>query len=84
MVIQNALAATNSMDQTALRQAIFGLSGKLNTLGGEFVLNKEGAQIGEVMPLAQLVPQGKDTLKFDIVFPGAQANAKAIYPAPSH
>ncbi|HMN57431.1 MAG TPA: ABC transporter substrate-binding protein [Ottowia sp.] len=84
MVIQNALATTDSMDQAALRKAIFGLSGQLKTLGGEFVLNNDGAQIGEVVPLAQLVPQGKDQLKFDIVYPVTQASVKPIYPAPTH
>ncbi|TAN10663.1 MAG: amino acid ABC transporter substrate-binding protein [Burkholderiaceae bacterium] len=83
-VIQNALAATDSMSQDDLRKAIFGLSGKLKTLGGAFELNKEGAQIGEVMPLAQLVPDGKGKLKFAVVYPPSQANAKPLYPAPEN
>lgn len=84
VVIQNALASMDSMTQDDLRKAIFSLSGELKTLGGTFELNKEGAQIGEVMPLAQLVPDGASKLKFAIVYPESEATAKPVYPAPQN
>ncbi|MEO6985634.1 MAG: ABC transporter substrate-binding protein [Paralcaligenes sp.] len=83
LVIQNALAATESMDQLALRKAVFSLSGKLKTLDGTFALDETGAQVGEITPLGQLVPDGKGSVKFTIVYPSDVATGKAIYPAPS-
>ena len=84
LVIQNALAVTESMDQLALRKAVFSLSGKLKTIDGTFALDKNGAQIGEITPLGQLVPDGKKGLKFAIVYPHDVATGKAVYPAPSN
>ncbi|TAL88854.1 MAG: amino acid ABC transporter substrate-binding protein [Candidimonas sp.] len=83
LVIQNALAATESMDQLALRKAVYSLSGKLKTLDGTFALDETGAQVGEITPLGQLVPDGKGSVKFTIVYPSNVATGKAIYPAPS-
>ena len=54
-MLEAALAAAESLDQLALRKAIFGLSGKLKTLDGTFVLDETGAQIGEITPLGQIV-----------------------------
>lgn len=59
VVIEKALAATSSMDQLALRKAVMGLSGKLVTLDGQFKLDKNGAQTGELFPIGQIQPQGK-------------------------
>lgn len=84
LVIQNALATTKSMDQMALHDAVFALSGKLKTLDGPFELDAMGAQIGEITPLGQLVPDGKGKLKFAIVYPPDVATAKPVYPAPSN
>ncbi|GAB2914967.1 amino acid ABC transporter substrate-binding protein [Paralcaligenes sp. KSB-10] len=84
LVIQNALAVTESMDQLALRKAVFSLSGKLKTIDGTFAVDKNGAQIGEITPLGQLVPDGKKGLKFAVVYPPDVATAKAVYPAPSN
>jgi branched-chain amino acid transport system substrate-binding protein len=83
LVIQSALADTRSLDQMDLRSAVFGLSGKLKTISGTFELASDGQQIGEIMPLAQLVPgSAKGRLKFAVVYPPDQANAKPVYPAP--
>jgi branched-chain amino acid transport system substrate-binding protein len=82
LVLERALATTDSMDQLALRKAIFGLSGKLKTIDGTFELDDTGAQIGEITPLGQLVPDGKGGLKFVVVYPHDMANGKAVYPAP--
>lgn len=83
LVIQNALAVTKSMAQLDLREAVFSLSGKLKTIDGTFELDKNGAQIGEITPLGQLVPDGKGGLKFSIVYPPDVATGKPVYPAPA-
>lgn len=82
LVIQKALAVTKGMSQLDLHDAVFGLSGKLKTIDGSFVLDKLGAQIGDLMPLAQMVPNGKGGLKFNVVYPRDVADAKPVYPAP--
>jgi len=81
LVLENALKATASMEQLALRKAIFSLSGKLKTIDGTFELDETGAQIGEITPLGQIVPEGKDELKFVVVYPHDKANGKPVYPA---
>src|SRR5487761_2735529 len=81
LVLENALKATESMDQLALRKAIFGLSGKLKTIDGTFALDDTGAQIGEITPLGQIVPDGKGGLKFVVVYPHEAASGKPVYPA---
>jgi branched-chain amino acid transport system substrate-binding protein len=83
VVIQNTLETTSSLDQLDLRKAVFSLSGKLKTLDGAFELDKNGAQTGEVMPLGQLVPDGKGGLKFSVVYPAEAATGKPVYPAPA-
>ena len=82
LVLESALAATESMDQLALRKAVFGLSGKLKTLDGTFELDDMGAQIGEITPLGQIVPDEKGGLKFVVVYPPEVATGKPVYPAP--
>lgn len=81
LVLQKALAGTESMDQLALRKAIFALSGKLKTIDGSFELDETGAQIGEITPLGQIVPDGKGGLKFVVVYPHDVATGKPVYPA---
>ena len=83
LVLEKALAETESMDQLALRKAIFAQSGKLKTLDGPFELDETGAQIGEITPLGQLVPsQDGKHLHFVVVYPPEAANGKPVYPAP--
>ena len=82
LVLENALAATASLDQLALREAIFGLSGKLKTIDGTFALDETGAQIGEITPLGQIVPEGQEGIKFVTVYPHDVATGKPVYPAP--
>jgi len=81
LVIERALSTTDSMEQLALRKAIFALSGKLKTLDGTFELDETGAQIGEITPLGQLVPDGKGSVKFVIVYPPEVATGAPVYPA---
>lgn len=80
VVIQNALATTKSLDQLDLRQALFALSGKLKTIEGTFMLDKNGAQIGQrgITPLGQLVPDGKGGLKATIIYPKDIATGKPM------
>ena len=81
LLLEKALATTESMQQLALRKAIFTFSGKLKTLNGTFKLNDEGAQVGEIFPLGQVLPNGKGGLKFVVVYPHDLATGNAVYPA---
>lgn len=78
LVVQRTLETTKSLDQMAIHDAVFALSGNLKTLDGTFVLRKDGAQIGEVTPLGQLQPAGKDELNLVAVYPPDLANGKAV------
>jgi branched-chain amino acid transport system substrate-binding protein len=78
LVIERALAAADSLSQDDIRKAVFSLSGKLKTLDGTFTLREDGAQIGEVTPLGQLQPDGKDKLKLVAVYPPEVANGTAV------
>ena len=77
LVLQETLKSTKSLDQTALRDAVFALSGKLKTLDGPFVLDEHGGQIGEITPLGQFTAEGKE-VKLDVVYPPSLANGKGI------
>ena len=79
IVIQQALATTDSMAQLDLRKAVFAMSGKVTTLNGPFELDKMGAQVGSVTPCGQLVADGHGKLKMNVVYPPNMANAAAIY-----
>ncbi|HXY98525.1 MAG TPA: amino acid ABC transporter substrate-binding protein [Stellaceae bacterium] len=81
LVLEKALAAADSLDQLALRKAIFDLSGKLKTINGTFELNAEGAQTGEITPLGQVFANGEE-IKFVVVWPSDVATGKPVYPAP--
>ncbi len=81
LIIQDTLAHAKSLDQLALRQAAGSLSGTLTTLDGPFAVNSEGAQTGEPLPVAQLIPSGS-TPKIVVVYPPSVATGSAIYPAP--
>jgi branched-chain amino acid transport system substrate-binding protein len=78
LVVQRTLETTKSLDQMAIHDAVFALSGQLKTLDGTFTLRKDGAQIGEVTPLGQLQPSGKDELNLVAVYPPDLANGKAV------
>jgi branched-chain amino acid transport system substrate-binding protein len=81
LVLEKALAQTESLDQLALRKAIFSLSGKLKMIDGAFELDPQGAQVGELTPLGQFAAQGSG-VKLMTVWPPDVATAKPIYPAP--
>jgi branched-chain amino acid transport system substrate-binding protein len=81
LVLEKALSVADSLDQLALRKAIFSISGKLKTLDGTFQLDETGAQVGEITPLGQLVSDGGH-IKFVTVWPHDVATGKPLYPAP--
>jgi branched-chain amino acid transport system substrate-binding protein len=79
LVIEKALAEAASLDQLELRKAIFAQSGKLKTIAGAFELDANGAQIGMIPPIGQLVPE-QGGLALKPLFPVAKA--KPVYPRP--
>lgn len=83
VVVEKMLEIATSLKADDMRAAAFQLSGKLKTLAGTFRLDANGAQIGNVQPLAQLVPEGNDNLRFAVVYPEAVATQKPIYPIPT-
>ncbi len=81
LVLEKALGTATSLDQLELRRAIFALSGQLKTLDGTFALDANGAQIGEITPLGQLVAESGH-MKFVTVYPHEVATGKPVYPRP--
>lgn len=83
LVIQKALATAPKFTQLSLRHAATDFSGKLFTLDGRFRIRRDGAQIGETLPVGQLQPQsGKKNNKMVVVYPSRVATGSAVYPAP--
>lgn len=78
LVIERALATTEGLDQMAIHNAVFGLSGKLKTLDGTFQLDDTGAQVGEITPLGQLQPDGKGGLKLVVAYPPELVNGTVV------
>jgi len=78
LVVERTLATTKSLDQMDIHDAVFALSGQLKTLDSTFELRKDGAQIGEVTPLGQLQPAGKEELNLVAVYPPDLAKGKAV------
>ena len=67
LVIQKALENTTGLGQLQLRKTLYTFSGKMFTLDGLFKLSPTGAQIGETLPVAQLVKSGNG-LKVKVVY----------------
>jgi len=78
IILGQTLANAASLDQMALHDAVFGLSDKLTTLAGPFKLDDTGAQIGEITPLGQVEPDGKNGMKIVVVYPPELATGKAV------
>lgn len=79
LVVQRALETTKGMSQMDVHDAVFALSGKLETMAGPFKLSSEGAQIGELDPVGQLQPDGKGGLRMAVVYPPDIAQAKPVF-----
>ncbi len=82
LIMQKALESAGSFDQTALRKAVADFSGKLKTMDGAFDVDASGAQVGEMLPVGQFVPQGANGVGMNIVYPQSLKTGDAIYPAP--
>lgn len=81
LVVEGALRNAKSLSQSAIRAGAQALSGNMTTVDGKFVLDSEGAQVGELLPLAQLFPSSAG-VTLHAVYPASQATATAAYPAP--
>jgi branched-chain amino acid transport system substrate-binding protein len=86
LVIQAAYAHATSMSQLGVRAGVSAVSGKLKTLEGTLSWNNTGAQVGELLPVAQVVPSGTG-FSFKIVYPATPeqqslVNGTPVYPAP--
>lgn len=81
IIMQRMLAVAPTFTQLAFHQALLDMSGNTMTFVGNFKINEDGAQVGELQSVAQLVPEGKG-LKTMIVYPADKATGTAIYPAP--
>lgn len=82
LIMQQMLATSPTFDQVALHQALLDMSGKTKTIIGDFNINANGAQLGELFPVAQLIPSATG-LKVTVVYPQDKATAKPVYPAPA-
>jgi branched-chain amino acid transport system substrate-binding protein len=84
LIIQAALAHTKTLSQLGIRAGLSAISGHTTTLTGQFMLNNAGAQLGDLLPIAQYVPASAGAAGFKIVYPPSQASTQPIYPAPAH
>lgn len=82
LIMQKTLETADRFDQRAFRKAVNDFSGKIMTLDGQFKIDANGAQIGEMLPVAQFVPEGNNQIAMHIVYPQRLKTADAVYPAP--
>ncbi|HEV2376400.1 MAG TPA: ABC transporter substrate-binding protein [Streptosporangiaceae bacterium] len=85
LAIQAAFAHATSMSQLGIRAGVTAVNGKLQTLEGTFQVNDTGAQVGELLPVAQAFPTGSG-FTFKIVYPASPsqtAQSSPAYPAPA-
>jgi branched-chain amino acid transport system substrate-binding protein len=81
LAIQAALEHATTLSQLGLRSALSQVSGTLNTIEGTFKIDSTGAQTGEMLPVAQVMPRGGGTT-VEVVYPPGEAQVAAKYPAP--
>jgi branched-chain amino acid transport system substrate-binding protein len=85
LIVQGMLGTAPKFTQLSFHGALMTMSGKTTTLLGEFKINANGAQLGELLPVGQLIPEGNgETDKVVVVYPPDKATAKPVYPAPRH
>ncbi len=82
LIMQKTLETASSFDQSAFRKTVAGFSGKVKTLDGQFEVDGAGAQVGEMLPVAQFVPQGANGVAMRIVYPANLKTGSEVYPAP--
>ena len=76
LIVQHMLDTAPRFDQLAFHQAIMDISGDTTTLLGPFKVDANGAQIGQPLPVAQLVPDGSGGDKMVVVYPTDKAHAR--------
>lgn len=81
LIMQKMLGTSPKFTQMSFHKALMDMSGKTTTILGNFRINENGAQLGELLPVAQLVPSGKSN-KIVVVYPQDKATGKPVYPAP--
>lgn len=81
LIMQHILDMSPQFTQKDFHQAIMDMSGKTTTLLGAFDVNANGAQMGQHLPVAQIVPEGAGS-KMVVLYPQDKATGKAVYPAP--
>ncbi|MGH7102368.1 MAG: ABC transporter substrate-binding protein [Acetobacteraceae bacterium] len=81
VIIEKMLGTATEFSQLAFHSALMEMSGNTSTLVGDFKINENGAQVGELLPVAQLQPEGKG-LKIVVVYPPDKATGNLVYPAP--
>jgi branched-chain amino acid transport system substrate-binding protein len=85
LIVQDMLGTAPQFTQLSFHSALMTMSGKTTTLLGEFKINENGAQLGELLPVGQLIPEGNgETVKVVVVYPLDKATTKPVYPAPRH
>ncbi len=82
LILAKTLANAPKFTQESMRDAIDTFSGKIFTLNGLFKVNAQGAQIGESLPVGQVLPAQGGELELQPVFPLESAAVKYVYPAP--
>jgi branched-chain amino acid transport system substrate-binding protein len=81
LIIQDMLGKAPQFTQLDFHSALMDMSGKTTTLLGDFQINENGAQLGELLPVAQLVPKNGEN-EIIVVYPEDKATGKPVYPAP--
>jgi branched-chain amino acid transport system substrate-binding protein len=81
LIIQDMLGTAPKFTQLEFHDALMQMSGKTTTLLGQFEIDANGAQVGELLPVAQLIPENGAN-KVVVVYPEDKATGKPVYPAP--
>lgn len=79
LIIQDMLGTATEFTQLGFHAALMEMSDKTTTLLGEFKINSHGAQLGQLLPVGQLVPE-KGGNKIVVVYPEDKATGKPVYP----
>jgi branched-chain amino acid transport system substrate-binding protein len=79
LIIQDMLGHATEFTQLSFHTALMSMSGHTTTFLGRFQINANGAQLGELLPVAQLVPEHGHN-KVVVVYPEDKATGKPIYP----
>lgn len=81
LIVQDMLGKAPKFTQLSFHHALMQMSGNTKTLLGQFKINADGAQLGELLPVGQLIPKhGKNHIV--VVYPQGKATGKPVYPAP--